>query len=82
MKLADFGLSRWVDEHSYYKGILVLLQLVCTSKFRLGDYLYNYIKLIIHLESYVFMCNLINTFSTAFRFKLNVYSGVQRPCLH
>jgi len=24
VKLADFGLSRWVDEHSYYKGTFIL----------------------------------------------------------
>ena len=28
VKLADFGLSRWVEEQSYYKGRLVLYSLV------------------------------------------------------
>ena len=35
VKLADFGLSRWVEEQSYYKGWLLALTHITTSDSRL-----------------------------------------------
>ena len=33
VKLADFGLSRWVEEQSYYKGIIIVIIIIITTVF-------------------------------------------------
>jgi len=39
VKLADFGLSRWVEEQSYYKGTAFLsIQLLSTPRAGSGQY--------------------------------------------